>query len=112
MFNQEFPRLPLTLLPSTEGPVNKIDTDEVREALKQMKNGKAIGPDNIPSEFWKCMGEKAVQWLTELFNHIAVTSMPNEWFESTIIPIFKNKGDVQKCENYRPIKLMSHTMKI
>jgi hypothetical protein len=26
--------------------------------------------------------------------------------------IFKNKGDVQSCTNYRRIKLMSHTMKL
>ena len=29
-----------------------------------------------------------------------------------IIPIYKEKGDIQSCGNYRGIKLMSHTMKI
>ncbi|CAO1939222.1 unnamed protein product [Urochloa humidicola] len=31
---------------------------------------------------------------------------------SILVPIFKNKGDVQSCTNYREIKLMSHTMKL
>ena len=29
-----------------------------------------------------------------------------------MVPIFKGKGDVQDCGNYRGIKLMSHSMKI
>ncbi|KAK3554170.1 hypothetical protein QTP70_019102 [Hemibagrus guttatus] len=38
--------------------------------------------------------------------------MPEEWRRSVLVPIFKNKGDVQSCSNYRVIKLMSHTMKL
>ncbi|XP_026396928.1 uncharacterized protein LOC113291632 [Papaver somniferum] len=38
--------------------------------------------------------------------------MPQEWRRSVIVPIFKNKGDIQNCSNYRGIKLMSHTMKL
>jgi len=29
-----------------------------------------------------------------------------------MVPIFKGKGDVQECKNYKSIKLMSHNMKI
>ncbi|KAK3538588.1 hypothetical protein QTP86_006676 [Hemibagrus guttatus] len=38
--------------------------------------------------------------------------MPEEWRRSVLVPIFKNKGDVQSCSNYRGIRLMSHTMKL
>lgn len=34
-----------------------------------------------------------------------------EWRKSTLIPNYKNKGDIESCVNYRGIKLMSHTMK-
>ncbi|KAE8278217.1 hypothetical protein D5F01_LYC23707 [Larimichthys crocea] len=50
--------------------VAKISEDEVRRALKRMKSGKALGPDDIPVEVWKCLGEMAVHVLTGLFNRI------------------------------------------
>ena len=38
--------------------------------------------------------------------------MPNEWRRSVVVPICKNKGDIQNCTNYRWIKLLSHIMKL
>ena len=32
--------------------------------------------------------------------------------DSVIVPVFKEKGDIQDCGNYRGIKMISHTMKI
>ncbi|KAK3541912.1 hypothetical protein QTP86_008102 [Hemibagrus guttatus] len=78
-----------------------------------MKSGKAVGPDDILVEVWKCLGEAAVEFLTSLFNRVLESErMPEEWRRSVLVPIFKNKGDVQSCSNYRGIKLMSHTMKL
>ncbi|KAK3571051.1 hypothetical protein QTP86_001301 [Hemibagrus guttatus] len=36
---------------SVEQKVDKIRKDEVRKALKRMKSGKAVGPDDIPVEY-------------------------------------------------------------
>ncbi len=38
--------------------------------------------------------------------------MPKEWRKSVLVPIFKNKGDVQSCNSYRGIKLTCHAIKI
>ncbi|KAK3566234.1 hypothetical protein QTP86_029679, partial [Hemibagrus guttatus] len=38
---------------SVEQKVDKIRKDEVRKALKRMKSGKAVGPDDIPVETWR-----------------------------------------------------------
>jgi hypothetical protein len=54
-----------------------------------------------------------IVWLTRLFNLIFRSNkMPDEWRWSILLSIFKNKGDVQNCTNYRGIKLMSHRMKL
>ena len=62
----------------------RIRKEEVVVALKKMKHRKAVGPYDILIEVWKVLG----------------------------VPIYKNKGDIQSCMNYRGIKLMSHTMKL
>ena len=95
------------------GMVMGFSREEVARALKKMKNGKAAGPDMIPSEVWKALGEEGVDILYDLMVKIfEQEKIPDEWQESTLIPIFKRKGDVQECKNYRGIKLMSHTLKI
>lgn len=38
--------------------------------------------------------------------------IPDEWRERVLVPIFKEKGDVQECENFREIKFLSGTMQI
>ena len=51
--------------------------------------------------------------LTVFFNKIIrEENIHDEWRESTLIPVFKEKRDVQNCKNYRGIKLTSHTLKI
>jgi len=90
-----------------------IQEHEVKEALKRISNGKAVEPDNIPIEVWKSLDDRGIVWLTKLFNEIMrKKKIPDEWRRNTLIPIYKNKGDIQHCVNYRGINLMSHTMKL
>ena len=93
--------------------VNCVSRKEVKNALRRMKKGKAIGPDELPVKVWKCMGEMEIKFLIRLFNRLLLGErMPAEWRRSVLIPIYKNKVDAQYCGNYRGIKLMSHTMKV
>jgi hypothetical protein len=85
--------------------VHRIQESEVKDALKRMKGGKAMGPDGIPIEVWRTLGDVAIVWLTKLFNLIFQSNrMPDEWRQSILVPMFKNNGDVQSCTNYRGIK--------
>ena len=62
-----------------------------------MDNGKAMGHDNIPIEVWKYLGGKGINWPTKLFNEIMRSKkMLDEWRRSTLVPIHKNMGDIQK----------------
>jgi hypothetical protein len=72
-----------------------------------------MGSDGIPIKVWRSLKDVAIVWLTKLFNLIFRSNkMPDEWRRSILVPIFKNKEDVQSCTNYWGIKLMSHIMKL
>ena len=78
-----------------------------------MKKGKAQGPDDIPVEAWIALGNKGVEFLVNIFNRLLRgEKMPDDWRRSVLVPLYKGKGDIKKCGNYRRIKLMSHTTKL
>ena len=35
--------------------VNCVSREKVKNALRRIKKGKAVGPDELPVEIWKCM---------------------------------------------------------
>lgn len=113
LLNEEFPSEDITPLELVVGPIPEISFDETNLAVSKMKNHKAIGPDEVPADLWKRLGNTAIIWLTKLFNIVPATKrIPESWRQSYLVPFYKNKGDVAQCENYRGIKLTSHTLKV
>ena len=39
-------------------------------------------------------------------------NMPESWKRSTVVPLYKGKGNVLDCDNCRKIKLLEHGMKV
>lgn len=110
---KEFDHPPIPEEQPHQGPVAPITTSEVTNAIRKMKCGKATGPDDIPSEFWKACGPAGTEWLTRLLNQVtSQQEIPRSWSASTTVPIWKGKGNIADCSTYRPIRLMSHTLKI
>ena len=59
--------------------VNWVSREEVKNALRRMKKGKAVGSDELPVQVWKCMGEMGIKFLTSLFNRLLMSErMPEE----------------------------------
>jgi hypothetical protein len=40
--------------------MRRIQESEVKDALKRMKGGKTMGPDGIPIEVWRTIGDVAI----------------------------------------------------
>ena len=111
------PNRPETL----EGEPEEVDTDdkgphilqsEVEKAIKETRNRKATGDDDIPGDVIKLLGEGGLEILTELSNTIYNTGeWPKDITEVTMI-VLKKKTKATKCSDYRTISLIAHTAKI
>ena len=56
LLNEENPRRIIGDGNPNERIVRDISREEFKKALDKMKKGKAVGPDGIPAEVWKCLG--------------------------------------------------------
>ena len=72
-----------------------------------------MGPDGVAADMVKALDDVGVRWLTRVIQAVwRDKKIPDEWKESVMVPIFKKKGSIHECGNYRGIKLLSHCMKI
>jgi len=109
LLNRPSPVNPPTIPPREQLPIN-IDVpskEEIRQAIKLVKNGKAAGKDNIPGEALKADLETSTEILYHLFQKVWKTEqIPQDWKDGFIVKIPK-KGDLSDCKNYRGITLLS-----
>ncbi|VDP46378.1 unnamed protein product [Schistosoma margrebowiei] len=76
-------------------------------AIRQIKNGKAARPDNIPAEALKSDIGVTTNMRYPLFKKIwEEEQVPMDWKEGHLVKIPK-KGYLSKCENNRDITLLS-----
>ncbi|CAF3017531.1 unnamed protein product, partial [Rotaria sp. Silwood2] len=75
---------------------------EVVEAIKQMKNHRAPGKDNLTAEIFKAGGITVEKWLHEIIYDIwTKEAIVRDWTLATLTRLYKDKGDKQICDNYR-----------
>ena len=85
---------------------------EILQAIKDLKNGKAEGEDEIPAELLKILSEEGERHLVEICKDIYNTgTWPADFLRSTIVPLQK-KPNAQRCEDHRTISLISHASKV
>ena len=96
-----------------EGPIKNVTREEMARAIKVMKPVKAAGPSEVCAEMISARGEVGVSVMVELCQCVLDgKGMPDEWQISVLVPIFKEKGNVRNCSNYRRVKLLERAMKI
>ena len=87
--------------------------DEVKKCVASLKNNKSPGTDGLPAEFYKYGGDTLVEELHDMIEVMwTIERIPDEWRESLIVSIYKNKGEKSICGNSRGISLLAVAGKI
>lgn len=83
---------------------------EVKKILENLKDGKAMGMDELSNEVWKYGGERMERWAWEVCKRVW-NGWPEEWKERVIIPILK-KGKGELVKEYKGVILMPSLYKV
>ena len=93
-------------------PTINITVPGVEKLLKNLKPGKAAGPDNVSPRVLKELAETIADPLTRIFRKsLSEGSVPADWKHANVSPIFK-KGQKYDPANYRPISLTCIASKV
>ena len=85
---------------------SEITQDEVRSVVFSLKNSKSPGLDNLAAEVFKTACDLLSPYMVKIFNKIFMSGeYPDSWCKGVIVPIYKNKGDIDSTNNYRGITL-------
>ena len=79
---------------------------EVKNALKMAKRGKAAGVDEVGPDLLRADMEDTASRLARCYNRLWESEKrPQVWKKGLIVKIFK-KGDLRECNNWRGATLL------
>ena len=87
---------------------DEITEEELLDVIKNLKNNKLTGLDNILNEYLKNSTPELTQIYCKIFNIVLYTgTLPENWTIGMIKPGYKSKGDKMDHDNFRAITLIS-----
>ncbi|KAL4126829.1 hypothetical protein QTP88_011038 [Uroleucon formosanum] len=90
-----------------------INSTEIKNNIKSEPHRKSPGADQITNQMLKKLPNKAITFLTNLFNGLLnIGYFPLSWKKVIIIVLNKPGKDKSNSENYRPISLLTAFSKL
>ena len=85
---------------------------EVEVAVQSFKKGKSAGVDDIPAQLVQAGGEDVITVLTTICDKTWQTGEWLTFWTQSLVITLPEKGNLQQCQNYRMISLISHPSKV
>ena len=81
-------------------------SEEIYAGIMELKDGKAVGVDEVPAEFLKMLDGRTMEKLIDLCKQIYKTGIwPEDFTRTIMIPIPKKENAIE-CGDYRTISLI------
>ncbi|KAG1673439.1 hypothetical protein FOA52_002204 [Chlamydomonas sp. UWO 241] len=104
------PRVPQAVADAAGALV--VTPAEVRAAATHSKPGTAPGPDGIPVDVWRKLGEPAFELLAAVFTAVGATGgTPPGFLDGIVASIYKAKNAADAA-NYRPLTMLGSDYRI
>lgn len=105
-----FPQLTEDQRVSLDGP---ITLPEVVDALESMARGKSPGPDGIPTEVYMQYQDHVLPLLLDTYHNAhRLGTLPESFYDASIVVLLKPDKHPEDCGSYRPISLLNVDYKI
>ena len=89
-----------------------VHPDEVLDIVKELKNSKSTGLDDIDTSILKLIISDILPALTHIINlSLSTLTFPSAWKLAKIIPLL-TKGDPLNPQNYGPVALLAIMSKV
>ena len=91
----------------------EITSNEVEKVINLLKRSKSHGLDLLLNEYFIELCDFLLPFIVEIFNAVLENGhFPKSWCEAIVIPVYKNKGNIDFTNNYRGISLLSNLAKL
>lgn len=113
--NKTFPDLKIEnkLFVNSTFSFRTTNSEEVLQLLNKIDSSSAAGNGDISTKILKSCASIIAPSLAKMFNScISSLSITNSWKFAIITPLFKGKGQIDECDNYRGISVLQQIVKL
>ena len=90
-----------------------VTPEQVDKIIRDLKNSKASGVDNLDTYILKLVRKKIVPSVCHILNlSIQSNKFPTKWKIAKVVPLYKGKGSKLEPKNYRPVAILPILSKV
>ena len=98
---------------NTSFSLGAICPDQVEKIIKNLRNLKSSGVDQLDTYILKLASKQVVPAVCHILNlSVQTNRFPSKWKIAKVVPLYKGKGSLFDAKNYRPVAILPILSKV